>query len=1028
MCFSRHQRVILLYLLTIFLIGSASAQSQVIQGSRGNMAAKAPAKHTFVDTCRDFFSPVVHWVKGVTGQEKKVDGVEQRVHEEPSFIDRCRNFLSPLVHWWRPTAHQKESLANKTSDNRMHKLQQQKELRVIEPLPQEPIVDATNVVVELEEPGVIRDDLITATAQRDQGSTEPLSFSLTMTTIAKVEKNDLVSTGGVVQENIEIGVDDQLTMTSGFIEQRDLVLGHTNQDSTGAQGAGIIDDPVVIQLEKSSSVVTFSNQEFDKSPTMSEVLVIISSDAPKTQLRDLALTPTSCQQSMLPESLPVSKTVVQEILPVKAQVASESGRALVKEVKTVSQEKLKSQGESTSWLNRCKNFFASVVNRFHSPAAAEGKNNRAAKPLIVPVEKKLTEGSPVVEVSEHLPVYDLVVESTCVGQQQELTSLPAEIDLALSATVIAHQVDSALTLSASEGVAYDIEPVVEVQETTKDRKALKKERKIKQKALVAERAREHEQAERSLLTKQIQDSKSLHEVKEQKKMNWKEIRQQEVKRDYEAGRYAYVSAAPYEWPFSCTQFSKKDEIDVYAYYKYATDAYGSDHRRMDIAALDFGEEKVQLQDISLASRLVHAGVLAYVGSPALQKGIVDATNAATQTDFNTALAEILSSPDVDAASVGAAVAGAGLGGAVAEAASAVLAGNYLITSATKDISFHGKKQEYKAFMDFARYIIPQTLRVGIQVPIVYRKNTLTSDFPYIEDVLSAKGIHGLGGSAAGLGDIELFAAVDIGTRTFKKATGGLQVTLPTGKKATTKRLWAPALGDGYPQITLFTGLMAGYNRFVNPHMYLEGSYSFPARFHKRVPVLVSGGAVTVPTPTTQGDPNNLASITVADKTTNFSTNTIEDEGILLNNTIMSMGDRVQIKQGQAATRQLFPSQFDSLVGAFGDRAFSVRMVPGLEFNFIFGNIIERVFLRQGFLGFAYGLHVRFSDGAHGLDSKNYDLAGLDSNTAELAHKIGINYNYLFDDVSCFCFGIDYAFAGTNIPKTFTASAILGYSF
>lgn len=589
----------------------------------------------------------------------------------------------------------------------------------------------------------------------------------------------------------------------------------------------------------------------------------------------------------------------------------------------------------------------------------------------------------------------------------------------------------------------------------------------------AELARQLALKERKRVSDQADRLAFVRQDRAEKMHRWTELRGLDLKRDFDGGRYADLYKAP-SWPVASWFFENKDLLNVSVNYKYATDAYADDRRRFDVTGIEFGYQPIQLQDISLASKLINDGKLTYAGSttfvaaanaaaaietargaaagqqltvaraaveavPGIPQSIIVAANTAGLVDGNAvaaaignaALPAIIATANAataaavnpqeaaldvlvikevvgtaDAAAVNAAAKATDNNAAMQRLATAMATNNYLKNLATQVVHFNGKTEEYGTSIDFARYVMGKNVALGVQIPVLYRHNTLDCDFAYIKDLLLAKGIREMGGSATGLGDVALFANVQTGARTFEKVLGGLKVTFPTGKKTTTAKLWAPELGTGHTQFSAYASMLMDYNRLLNPHVYIEGIYSMAAHQDKRIPVKVqrlTAGAT--------------GKIVVAGE------ESIVADDALVGNNVMALGDRVKTS---GAT--LFGPLFDTSIKGLGDKVVNVRMLRGLEFKARVGNIIEKFILRRGFLDLYYDLHAKFKDGARGLNNQDYNLDILADRTNVLEHKIGTEFTYQFDPYARWRVGAVYTFAGMNAPKTFEISSALGYSF
>jgi hypothetical protein len=130
---------------------------------------------------------------------------------------------------------------------------------------------------------------------------------------------------------------------------------------------------------------------------------------------------------------------------------------------------------------------------------------------------------------------------------------------------------------------------------------------------------------------------------------------------------------------------------------------------------------------------------------------------------------------------------------------------------------------------------------------------------------------------------------------------------------------------------------------------------------------------------------------------------------------MAMGDRVALAAGALANASLF-NTFDSSVYGFADKVLSVKMIRGLAFNAVIGNMIERFLVRRGFLDLYYSVNAKFADAARGLNEQDYNLDVLGTSNS-MAHKIGADFTYVFDAETALRLKALYTFAGINTPKT-----------
>jgi hypothetical protein len=508
-------------------------------------------------------------------------------------------------------------------------------------------------------------------------------------------------------------------------------------------------------------------------------------------------------------------------------------------------------------------------------------------------------------------------------------------------------------------------------------------------------------------------SSSAHDRRQERALKverYKALRRAEYERALAAGKYAYLEKSP-AWANEALSFDKKMQLTVNANYHYASDCYDSSGSgsNSDVTRLTFGEAPIKLQDILLASRLVAAG------SPAV-----------TQIDA-------LATPKVSAAN------------------GAYKATDYLSRTAKDSLTLLGKVENYGMHISLARHVIGNNLSVGLDVPVVYKNNRLDIDYDfqprstetdsvlhigpmtsaggtgpytigagstaaptaattpgtgtgflnrygnnpqrYLKDILKAKGITEVGGSAAGLGDIALFMTGHIQSSLFDQLAVGLRLQLPTGKKQAMHKLWAPDLGNGgFTEMSVFGNAFVAYKKYLNPHIALSAGCSLPAHVDRRVPKYFE------------------------------ITNAVGDD-VSKHTKELAFADRIKFNAGSQTLKG-----FDSLVPNFGDTVSRVKITRGAEIKMRLGNMMERFISRRGFFDAFYDFRVKMKDMASGLSSNLYDIGSVRNHTNQLEHRLGFDYSHQFDLETRLRLGARYTVAGVNVPKAFDLVASVNHAF
>ncbi|MBS1987675.1 hypothetical protein JST56_01655 [Candidatus Dependentiae bacterium] len=518
------------------------------------------------------------------------------------------------------------------------------------------------------------------------------------------------------------------------------------------------------------------------------------------------------------------------------------------------------------------------------------------------------------------------------------------------------------------------------EEERKARRARRQERTAKIKHTIEKRHKDH-----------------LINVKEQRSNRrlllgqWEHLQAEKRGHDRAAGKYADLYKIP-AWPVAAAFFENRGIFNTTVSYNYATDAYDSSGVNRDLTILEFGEQPIRVKDVLLASKLVSEGSLTH-------KEFADAANQAPS--------------------------------------------QYLKYLADEQIQFLGKAEEYSVRFDLARYAFRNDLAIGVQLPLVYRKNRLRAHIDlsekafkdnanpfliqglvdagagagdispnafmrrygqdtdlFIKDLFKAKGIEELGGSAMGLGDVTLFMHAKINSSYFDKMVVGAKVQIPFAKESTTRKLWSPALGnDGHTEFAFFSSVLFSYRQFLNPHLFLQALFGAPAHVEKRVPKRIV----------------NPAEITGGDKK-------VSD----VEKGLFAFDDRVLIA-ANSAKGEVF-NTFDTTLKNFGDNVTTLKLTTGFEMQMRIGNIIERFLSQRGFLDAYYYFRFKSSDSVHGINTEEWNPLVFTENTQQIEHTAGLDYSYQYDRNTRLVAGLLYTFAGMNVPKTFNAHVTFGFTF
>lgn len=437
---------------------------------------------------------------------------------------------------------------------------------------------------------------------------------------------------------------------------------------------------------------------------------------------------------------------------------------------------------------------------------------------------------------------------------------------------------------------------------------------------------------------------------------WKKKHQAEVAQDYEDGKYGYLGVSP-RWPGYASKVSKDYLLTFDTSYLYATDGYDAQGVNRDIARLSFSQNPIKVQDILLASKLAGTG-----------KFTVNSNE------------------------------------------------DYLVRLKDRELIILGETNSSVTTFRAAHNIWGKKLAVGIRVPVIFRRNflrvsldqsasdlfgngahsTLGAAFTerygadtqlFVQDILKAKGINELGGSAFGLGDVQPYLQVPIDFSCCEKGVAGVMFTIPTAKGTTKGKLWAPSLGSGYYDTTLFFGMNTTYSKLINPHFYAQASFALPVNKGFRLPKRI--------------------------------TKTIEKDA---NAAGIPFGSRIK-----AVTKTPI-DDFDTTVNGFGDSSSTTRFRRGDQLMLRVGNVMERMILRQDFLQAYYDIKFKFEDHVAGLDEKIYNLNSVRANTDQTGHLAGIAYQIKPDENVSIRWNAEYMFAGRNVAKSLELIFTVDFTF
>ena len=461
---------------------------------------------------------------------------------------------------------------------------------------------------------------------------------------------------------------------------------------------------------------------------------------------------------------------------------------------------------------------------------------------------------------------------------------------------------------------------------------------------------------------------------------WRDYEHKRELRHADLGKFADLYRHP-SLPAHAQYTHQEEVFGVDVKYSKATGAYNNSGILMDIAQASITDGDVRLQDALLASKLVAAPQV-----------------ARHQNDnvINNA-------------------------GAVVTSGAIVNGDGYLGYLADKKIIFNGQRERIEAGFNVARYFFEHLIGLGLFVPVVQDKRNLGLDlmssiedvtktnaaFPdnlaafnrrygnssqaFLADAFKAKGMNSFGGTSTGLGDVQLYAQAKISTKYLDRVLFNARVIIPTAPQATTDKLWAPERGNGgFYQAGLSFSAVGHYNRYFNPHYFVEGLCSLPAVVPQRVPVKMN----------------------IAAGTTSLQLGAATPLGYRLD----PVGAGLSYNGFDVAFRNL------------GDTVSKLKLAKGLAFDMHIGNVFEQVFVRRGFLDVFYNFKIKARDRALGLPISDFNLEQYERNSEQLEHRLGGEWRWQVNQAATLRLGIEQVVRGKNIAQDTQVSAGINYGF
>ena len=433
------------------------------------------------------------------------------------------------------------------------------------------------------------------------------------------------------------------------------------------------------------------------------------------------------------------------------------------------------------------------------------------------------------------------------------------------------------------------------------------------------------------------------------------------------------------WPFESTFLEEKDLLNVDAYYKHASSAFSSAGHNQDISKLAFGETTMYIRDILLASKLVE------------NSKVTDVTYLAHSNPGSLTTVALKD------------------------------AQNYLSTVAAQRISFDADFDEIKTSFGYIRRFKNKNISLGIQVPVVYRKQHLKLKYDlnsavkskmeaseafsnrygdrfedFFKDILAKKNSSfNKTDAEQGIGDFISFINWEIKSGYCERLVTGLKLIFPTAKGWDMHKLWDPPLGNGgFTELSAFGSLLLSRHNLFNPHVFTQLTYSFPANVNRRVPKRKQYTA------STSGASENKA-----------------------------MGDLLAMGEDVRSQANGTFDELDTIFRGFSTETKQLRIRKGAEVYLRLGNMFEKFIFKKGFGDLYYDIRAKGRDYiGRKTVADLFNASILTDNTFEIEHRAGFTFTYQFDANVRAKLGFLYTFAGRNVPKAYEGNAYLNFEF
>lgn len=279
-------------------------------------------------------------------------------------------------------------------------------------------------------------------------------------------------------------------------------------------------------------------------------------------------------------------------------------------------------------------------------------------------------------------------------------------------------------------------------------------------------------------------------------------------------------------------------------------------------------------------------------------------------------------------------------------------------------------------------LLDQSTIVGPDFPAVSSLSQFFNDFQGMEDfvlrgIIAPKGLrfHQLQ-REVGIGDINAMGMLDF--HEYIDGTSGVQVglnvVLPTGKRAKQQDIWNPDLTEGARwQFDPFVNLIFDWGyRYINPLFFFSFGGAIRYSTYQRVPQLKNQRSQVL-------FPPSFASATVS----SFS-------------------------------------EYDSSVALLADQAVEISIRPGNYVVMRLANFFEDVFMKNFRVGANYIFTSRLEDKVRVSNESQqglFNTALLEQNTRQIQHILLWNIAYASDcdDFEAYV-GSQYVIAGKNVPQ------------